>query len=92
MNLITLFLLVGSLYLVIVAYGVVRTRRRGLPPRLRLTAAAIQVIVLPVILLVALMLTGNAAMIGAWSPVIAMLALAGTFLAICTDIVAKRVL
>ena len=92
MTLVTLFVLIGSLYLVVIAYGVVRTRKRGLPPGLRLSAAAVQVIVLPAVLLVALLLTGSAAMIGAWGPVIAMLALAGTFLAICTDIVAKRVL
>ena len=92
MNLVTLFLLVGSIYLVIVAYGVVRTRKRALPPRLRLISAAMQVVIVPVTLLVVLLLTRNPAMINAWAPVLAMLLLAGTFLAICTDIVAKRVL
>ncbi|RYD93272.1 MAG: hypothetical protein EOP61_23890 [Sphingomonadales bacterium] len=92
MNVVTLFLLVGSIYLVIVAYGVVRTRKRGLPARLRLTAAAIQVVIVPAAMFVALLLTRDQAMIAAWGPVLAMLLLAGTFLAICTDIVAKRVL
>ncbi len=92
MNLVTLFLLVGSIYLVIIAYGVVRTRKRGLPPGLRISAAAIQVIVLPAALLAALLLTRDGAMIAAWGPVLAMLLLAGALLAICTDIVARRVL
>ena len=44
MNAFTAFLLIGSIYLVIIAYGVVRTRKRGLPPRVRLIAAEIQVV------------------------------------------------
>ena len=41
---ITIFLTIGSLYLVMVAYGVVGTRKRGLPGPMRITAAAVQVV------------------------------------------------
>ena len=89
---ITIFLTIGSLYLVVVAYGVVGTRRRGLPPALRIMSAAIQVLVPPVILFGVMLLETELFPIAAWGPILAMLALAGGFLAICTDIVARRVL
>jgi len=92
MSLTTLFLLFGSLYLVIIAYGVVRTRKRGLPPRLRVISAAIQVIVPPLVVFGLLLSTGDAFMIGGWGSLLAMLAVAGALLALCTDIVARRVL
>jgi len=92
MSLTTLFLLFGSLYLVIIAYGVVRTRKRSLPPRLRLISAAIQVIVPPVVGFALLLAGGDAFMIGGWGSLLAMLAVAGALLALCTDIVARRVL
>ena len=89
---ITIFLTIGSLYLVVVAYGVVNSRKRGLSPRLRLMAASIQVAVPPVILLAMMLAEARLFPIAAWGPVLAMLALAGALLAICTDIVARRVL
>jgi hypothetical protein len=92
MNAATLFLLIGSVYLVIIAYGVVRTRKQGLPPRLRLVSAAIQVVLPPAILLGALFLTRDAFMIGGWGVLLVMLLVAGALLAICTDIVARRLL
>jgi|GEM_PF-1481467 len=92
MNLVTLFLLVGSIYFVIIAYGVVRTRKKGLPPRLRIAAAAIQVAVVPAVLFALLLLNGDEALIATWAYLLALLALAGFFLALCTDIVAKRLL
>jgi len=92
MNLTTLFLLIGSLYLVIIAYGVVRTRKRGLPPRLRVISAAIQVILPPLVVFGLLLAKGDAFMIGGWGSLLAMLAVAGALLALCTDIVARRVL
>jgi len=92
MNLVTLFLLIGSVYLTIIAYGVVRTRKKGLPPRLRIAAAAIQVAVVPAALFALLLLNGDGALAATWGYPLALLALAGFFLALCTDIVAKRIL
>ncbi|WP_016745857.1 hypothetical protein [Rhizorhabdus wittichii] len=91
MNAVTAFLLIGSVYLVIIAYGVIRTRKRGLPPRVRLIAAAIQVVVPPAVLIGALLLTGDR-MIATWGTLLAMLMVAGVFLAMCTEIVARRTL
>lgn len=92
MNPVTIFLTIGSLYLAVVAYGVVNTRKRRLPPSLRIMAAAIQVVLPPIILLGIMILDSAAFPIGAWGPLLGMLMLAGALLAICTDIVAKRVL
>ena len=92
MNPITIFLVIGSLYLVVVAYGVVGTRKRALPAQMRITAAAVQVVLPPVILLGVMSLEPRLFPLASWAPVIGMLMLAGALLAICTDIVAKRVL
>lgn len=92
MNPTSIFLIVGSLYLAIIAYGVVRTRKKGLPRNVRLSAAAAQVLLPPVILFGALVTTGDAFLIGGWGVMLAMLLVAGALLAICTDIVARRVL
>lgn len=92
MNPITIFMVIGALYMAIVAYGVVGTRKRGLPPRLRFITAAIQVLVPPVVLLGVMALEPAMFPLAAWGPVLAMLLIAGALLAICTDIVAKRVL
>jgi len=91
MNAATLFLLIGSVYLAIIAYGVVRTRKLGLAPHIRFAAASAQVVVPPIVLGVALLLTGNAAVAG-WSLMCILLLIAGALLALCTDLVARRVL
>lgn len=92
MNAVSLFSLIGALYLAIVAYGVVRTRKKGLPDRTRLAAAAAQVVLPPVLMLVALLMEGDPRAIGGWGLLLGMLMVAGTLLAICTDMVARRVL
>ena len=92
MNAASIFLLIGSLYLVIIAYGVVRTRKKGLPRQIRLSAAAAQVILPPLVLFGALLMTRDAFLIGGWGVMLAMLLVAGALLAICTDIVARRLL
>ena len=92
MNPATIFLTIGAVYLTIIAYGVVRTRKRGLPLQVRFAAASAQVLLPPVILFGALLTTGDAAMIEGWGVMLAMLLVAGALLAICTDIVARRVL
>lgn len=89
---ISIFLTIGSLYLVVVAYGVVGTRKRRLPAGLRLMSVAIQVVLPPVILFGLILLEPALFPITDWGPVLAMLGLAGALLAICTDIVAKKVL
>ena len=91
MNAATLFLLFGSIYLVIVAYGVVRTRKRGLPPHLRFVSASAQVALPPIVLAIVLLTNGNAAIAG-WSLMFGLLLVAGALLALCTDLVARRVL
>lgn len=91
MNFATVFLLIGAVYLVIVAYGVVRTRKRGLPPHIRFAAASAQVVLPPVVLAIALLMTGNATIAG-WSLMLILLLVAGALLALCTDLVAKRIL
>ncbi len=92
MNDVTIFLTVGALYLVIIAYGVVRTRKKGLPRPVRLSATTAQVVLPPVILFGALLTTGSASLIEGWGVMLAMLFVAGALLAICTDIVARRLL
>ena len=92
MNPISIFLVIGTLYLAIVTYGVVGTRKRGLPAPIRITAAAVQVVIPPVVLLGVMALEPELFPLASWTPVIGMLMLAGALLAICTDIVAKRVL
>lgn len=92
MNAASIFLLIGSLYLVIIAYGVVRTRKKGLSRQVRLSAAAAQVILPPLVLFGALLMTRDAFLIGGWGVMLAMLLVAGALLAICTDQVAKRIL
>lgn len=87
-----IFLTVGALYLVMVAYGVVRTRKNALPLQLRFAAATAQVVLPPVLLFGALLTTRDAFLIGGWGVMLAMLLVAGALLALCTDIVAKRVL
>jgi cytochrome bd-type quinol oxidase subunit 2 len=92
MNPATLFLTIGAAYLALVAYGVVRTRQKGLPRQVRLAAATTQVVLVPLILFGALLLTRDAMLIGGWGIMLAMLAVAGALLAICTDLVARRML
>ena len=92
MNPATIFLLIASIYLVIIAYGVVRTRKKGLSRQVRLSAAAAQVILPPLVLFGALLMTRDAFLIGGWGVMLAMLLVAGALLAICTDQVAKRIL
>lgn len=87
-----IFLTVGAAYLAIIAYGVVRTRQKGLPLQIRFAAASAQVILPPVILFGALLMTRDAFLIGGWGVMLGMLLIAGALLALCTDIVAKRVL
>lgn len=91
MNPATIYLLIGSIYLLIVAYGVVRTRKRGLPPHVRFASASAQVVLPPIALAILLLTTGEAAIAG-WSLMLCLLVVAGALLALCTDLIARRVL
>lgn len=88
----TIFLTFGAAYLALVAYGIVRTRKKALPIQVRLVSAATQVILPPLIMFGALLMTKDAFMIGGWGVMLAMLLVAGALLALCTDIVARRML
>lgn len=88
----TIFLTFGAAYLALVAYGVVRTRKKALPVQIRIMSAATQVILPPLLMFAALLMTRDAFMIGGWGVMLAMLLVAGALLALCTDIVAKRVM
>ncbi|KKC26156.1 hypothetical protein [Sphingomonas sp. SRS2] len=91
MNPATIYLLIASVYLLIIAYGVVRTRKKGLPPHLRFASASAQVVLPPVALALVLLTTADAAVAG-WSLMLGLLVVAGALLAVCTDLVARRVL
>ncbi len=92
MNFETIFLTFGAAYLALIAYGVVRTRKKALPVQIRIVGAATQVILPPLIMFGALLLTRDAFLIGGWGVLLGMLAVAGALLALCTDIVARRML
>jgi cytochrome bd-type quinol oxidase subunit 2 len=92
MNPVTLFLTLGAIYFVLVAYGVVRTRKRHLPKQVRIAAAAAQVILPPLIMFAALLTTRSASLIEGWGVMLLMLLVAGALLAICTDMIARRIL
>lgn len=92
MNPVTIFLTIGAAYFVLVAYGVVRTRKRHLPVQIRIAGAAAQVVLPPLILFAALLTTRSAQLIEGWGVMLVMLMVAGALLAICTDMIARRVL
>ena len=92
MNPVTLFLTLGTIYFALVAYGVVRTRKRNLPKQVRLAGATAQVILPPLIMFAALLTTHSTPLIEGWGVMLLMLMVAGALLAICTDMVARRVM
>jgi cytochrome bd-type quinol oxidase subunit 2 len=92
MNAVSIFVTIGSAYLVLVAYGVIRTRKRKLPAQVRMAGAATQIILPPLVMFGALLLTQDANLIEGWGVMLAMLTVAGALLAICTDLVARRVM
>lgn len=87
----TLFLLVVPIYLVLVAYGQVGARRRGLRPRMRAIAGGFRVALPPVALFLALLSTGDAALIAGWGMVTLGMVFAGAIAAGLVEIVAPRV-
>jgi hypothetical protein len=92
MNPVTIFLTLGAAYFVLVAYGVVRTRKAHLPKQVRIAGATAQVVLPPIIMFAALLTTRSATLIEGWGVMLIMLLVAGALLAICTDMIARRVL
>lgn len=92
MNAVSMFLTIGTAYLVLVAYGVVRTRTRKLPAQVRVAGAATQVVMPPLVMFAALLLTKDSGLIEGWGVMLLMLMVAGALLAICTDMIARRVI
>lgn len=91
MTLDTFFLLLVPTYLVLIAYGQVGARRRGLAPRTRAVAAAIRV-ALPVVALIGtLAWESDPGLLRAWLPVVIGMAVAGAIVAAAVEIVAPKV-
>jgi hypothetical protein len=86
-----IYLMVATIYLVLIPYGIVRTRNRGLPPRVRLVTAAFQIFVLPVALFAMLFLSRDAFVIAGWGIMLGAMTIAGIVVAIATELIARRV-
>ncbi|WP_420136227.1 hypothetical protein [Sphingomonas sp.] len=91
MTLETLFVTLVPTYLVLIAYGVVRGRRRGLPSQARLGSAILMVLIPPVGILVALYATADAALIARWTPLALGMFVMGAAAAWITDFTARRI-
>ncbi|WP_174273091.1 hypothetical protein [Sphingomonas bacterium] len=87
----TLFAVIVPLYLVLVAYGQVGARRRGLGMRMRAVTGALRVLLPPVALFLALLSTGDAVLIAGWGMVTLGMAVAGAVVAGLVEVVAPRV-
>lgn len=87
----TLFLIVVPTYLVLVAYGQVGARKRGLAPRVRALTAALRILLPPTAIFLALLSTGDALLIGGWGMVTLAMLVAGIVAAGLVEIIAPRV-
>lgn len=90
MTLENLFLVLIPTYLVLIAYGVVGGRRRGLPGKARLVAAALSILIVPAGILLALYATRDAFLIAGWGVVALGMLAAGVATAILTEYIARR--
>jgi hypothetical protein len=86
----TLFILLVPTYLVLIAYGQVGTRKRGLPAHTRWIAAAIRVVLPPVAVIGALLWEGDPALAYAWIPVAIGMGVAGAIVAALMEFVAPK--
>lgn len=89
MTLDTLLLMVVTIYLVLVAYGVVGARAR-LAGRGRRLAEALLVLLPPAILAGALVAAGEGAVVASWWRLFAGMPVAGALVAIAAEQVARR--
>jgi len=90
MTLETLFLLLVPTYLVLIAYGVVGSRRRRLSPRARLVAVALMLLIPLAAILAALYATGDAFVIAGWGFVTLVMFVFGIVTAFLADYIARR--
>ena len=90
MTLETLFIVLIPLYLVVIAYSIVGSRRRGTPGRVRAISSAVIVLAPPVAILIALYSTGDAFLIAGWSAVALAMLASGAATAVFTEYMARR--
>lgn len=90
MTLDTLFFVLVPTYLVLIAYGVVGTRRRGLPKQARIGSAVLMLLIPPVGILIALYATGDAFLIAGWGLVTLAMFAAGVVTAVLAEFIARR--
>ena len=90
MTLETLFLVLIPTYLVLVAYGVVGSRRRNLPRRARAISAALMVLIPPAAVIGALYATGDAFLIAGWGVVTLAMLASGIVTALLAGFIAER--
>ena len=91
MTLATLFLVLVPTYLVLIAYGQVGSRRRGLARWPRFVAAALRVALPPLALFGALLATRDAYLIASWGGVTLAMLIAGAIAAGLVELIAPRV-
>ena len=91
MTIATLFLMIVSIYLVLIAYGVVGARRRGMVGRARLISGALMVLIPPVAILGALYAIGDAFLLAGWGAVTLAMLAGGIAVAIAAELIARRV-
>lgn len=82
------FTVLVPMFLVLVVYGQVGSRRRGLGPRARTVAAALRVVLLPATVALALWSAGPRLL--GYGGVVAGMVVAGVILALLVELVAPR--
>lgn len=87
----TLFLVLIPTYLVLIAYGQIGARKRGLTPKMRVVTGALRVMLPPVAVILALLSTGDRFFILSWGVVTLGMAVVGAVVAGLVEIIAPRV-
>lgn len=90
MTLGTLFLMVVTIYLVLIAYGVVGARRRLRHGSLVVTQALL-VLLPPALLIGALVAADEAPLVAEWSRLLIAMPIAGAIVAVLAERIARRV-
>lgn len=91
MTIATLFLVLVPTYLVLIAYGQIGSRWRGLAFKSRLIAATVRVIVPPLAVFGALLATRDAYLISGWGGVTLAMLVAGAIVAGLVEWIAPKV-
>ena len=87
----TLFLIMVPTYLVLVAYGQVGSRKRGLALRTRALTAALRVVLPPAAIFLALLSTGEPRLVASWGMVTLAMLVAGVIVAGLVEWIAPRI-